>query len=178
MKKTEFKTVRNNRYFWLYYISTAFLNAYDEETEVSLSEFIYEEYDTHDALEWSDNFAHYVDENTEYIDNPNTIELSLNGNNFRTEFQPFEIVYYLNDKEIGNTGGHFRIRTLSWKNFNDMITGADDMLIPLMVLPVLALEKSEISQVRKIILDGISLLDFRSEHIEKITDMIISGLSE
>ncbi len=34
MKKTEFKTVRDNKYFWLYYISTAFLNAYDEETEV------------------------------------------------------------------------------------------------------------------------------------------------
>ncbi len=59
-----------------------------------------------------------------------------------------------------------------------MITGADDMLIPLMVLPVLALEKSEIPQARKIIHNGISLLDFRSEHIEKITDMIISGLSK
>lgn len=176
MKKIEFESVRNNRYFWLYYISTAFPNAYDEETEVSLSELIYEEYDTHDAQEWSNNFVQYIDEDMEYIDTPNTIELSLNGNNFRTEFQPFETVYYLNDKEIGNTGGHFKLHTLSWKNFNNMITGADDMLILLMILPMLALEESEISQVRKIIRDGISLLDFRSEHIEKITDMIISGL--
>lgn len=176
MTKIEFETIRNNKYFWLYYISTAFPCAYDEDTEISISEFIYENYDTHDAQEWSNNFVQYIDENTEYIDNPNIIELSLNGNNFKAEFQPFETVYYLNGKEIGNTGGHFKLRTLSWKKFNDMTADTSDMLIPLIILPMLALEETEIPKVRKIIHDGISLLDFRSEHIEKITDMIISGL--
>ncbi len=180
MKKIDVDFIINNKFFWLYFISTSFPNAMDEELDISLADFIYENYDCISAQKWVDSFVQFsediLNENDGYVDDPNTIDLLLNKNNFRIEFHPYATVYIFNNEKIGVTGGNFKIRTLSWENFNLLINNCTNPKIPLLILPVLALDKSMIPKVKEIISTGLSLLNFKDEHINIISEMIIYGL--
>lgn len=183
MKKIDIDSIIGNEFFWLYYISTAFTNALDEESDTALSDYMYENYEQlSDAKyeEWIDDFVQFsedaMDENDGYIDEPNTVELLLNDNSFKIEFHPGATVYIFNNEEIGTVEGEYRLRTLSWENFNLLITGCADPKIPLLILPVLALEKPMIPKARRIIKKGLELLELKKEHIDKIAEMIICGL--
>ncbi|MDE7294818.1 MAG: immunity protein 19, partial [Oscillospiraceae bacterium] len=178
----DIEAIIGNNSFWLYFISTSFPNALDEEEDISLSDFIYENYDFSSAEEWVDDFVQFsedvLDENGGYVDDPNSIELSnlKNNYNFRIEFHPYSTLFIFNDKEIGAIEGHYKIRTLSWEDFNSFINGCPDPRIPLLMLPVLALEEAMIPKAKEIITAGLNLLEFKKEHINKIADMIANGL--
>lgn len=179
MKKVDINSVIGNTDFWLYFISTAFPNALDEEEDISLSDFMYENYDLDAGDDWVNDFVQFSPEamdNDGYIDDPNTLELSAGGNSFRIEFHPGATLFIFNDKEIGEASGEYKIRTLSREDFRAMISGCTDPRIPLLLLPVLALEEADIPETEKVITAGLSLLELKKEHINKISGMIISGL--
>lgn len=183
MKKVDIEAIIGNEFFWLYFISTSFPNALDEEEDISLVDFMYENYDRlsdEECGEWIDDFVQFsedvMDENDGYIDDPTAVELLLNNNNFIIEFHPGATIYKFNNKEIGETSGNYKIRTLSWEDFDSFVNGCPDPRIPLLILPVLALEEAVIPKVKEMITAGLNLLEFKKEHINKIADMIICGL--
>lgn len=182
MKKIEFDFISGNKSFWLYFISTSFPNAIDEELNIDLSDLIYHEYDHMIDQAWVNEFVQFseemMNENDGYINEPNTLNLNLNAHNFQIAFHPGDTIYLLDGNEIGCTGSHFKLRTIQFYDFIEMLSGIADKKIPLLLLPMLALEKFYISQVRKIVRKGINSLEFKDEHIDKITDMILSGLLE
>lgn len=183
MKKIDTDHIIGNEFFWLYYISASFPQAYDEESDTALSDFLYENYpelSDEKCEEWIDELVQFsedaADENDGYIDDPNTIELLLNNNSFKIEFHPCATVYILNNEEIGAAEGEYKLRTLSWENFSLLTENCADPKIPLLILPVLALEEPMIPKAREIIKKGLNLLCFKKDHIDKIAEMIICGL--
>lgn len=174
-----FDKVINNDSFWLYFLAGEFPNALDEVSDASLSELIDENYKS--DWEWINEFTQYseniFDENDGYVDNPNTIEISLNNHSFKIEFHPGDTVYFMDGDEIGCTGSHFILGKLSFQSFTELIDGVEDVRIPLLVLPMLTMEEQYIPNIRRIIQNGLESLDLKKEHITKITDMIIDGLS-
>ncbi len=182
MKKIEFDFISGNKSFWLYFISTSFPNAMDEESDIALSDFIYDEYGHIIDQDWINKFVQFSEEimnkNDGYINEPNTLHFNLNAHHFQIAFHPGDTIYFLDGNEIGCTGSHFQLRTMQFYDFMKTLSGITDKKIPLLLLPMLALEESDISQVRKIVGNGIHSLEFKEEHIDKITDMILSGLLE
>lgn len=183
MKKLEINSDIGNDFFWLYYISTSFPNAMDELTDTPLSEYMYDSYEElsdEDCEKWIDELTQFtedaIDENDGHIDDPNTLELSLNGSSFKIEFHPCATVYILNGEEIGSAEGEYKLRTLSWEKFKQLIQGCTDPRLPLLILPVLALEKPMIPEAEKIIRSGLEQTCLKKEDIGDITEMIINGL--
>ncbi len=178
--KYSFDEVADNNSFWLYFISTQFSHAFDEESDTCLCEFMDEEYNLDECDEWINEFTQYydgvIDENDGYVDNPNSVNLVLNNHRFRIEFHPGDTLYFLNGNEIGCTGSHFILKTLSFQHFTELIKNVEDVRIYLLVLPMLALEEPNISYIRQIIKSGLVSLSFQNELTDIITEMIISGL--
>lgn len=108
----------NNKSFWSYFLSVNFPNAYDETTDTDISELL-DEYDN----KWIHEFTQYseeiFDENDGYVDNPNTIELNLNGHDFMIEFHPGDTVYFIDGQQTGCTGAHFIIKKIDFQLFSE-----------------------------------------------------------
>ena len=154
-----------------------FPNAYDEITDTDISELL-DEYDYDNK--WIDKFTQYseeiFDENDGYVDNPNTINLNLNGHDFRIEFHPGDTVYFLDGQEIGCTGGHFILKKIDFQLFSELTYGIEDIHMFLLVMPIVSLNNADIPRARHIVKSTLETLDLHKEHIIKITDMIIESL--
>lgn len=170
----------DNNSFWIYFLCTNFPNAFDDDSDTGLNDFIYDEYEYDD--DFINEFTQYSEDifytNDGYVDNPNTIEIPLENHIFKIEFHAGDTVYFLDNNEIGCTGSHFVLRKISVQTFNSIIDGVQDTRIPLLILPMLALNDNEqdIANIGKIIQAGLNCINIKKEHINKITDMIISGL--
>lgn len=167
----------NNNSFWIYFLSVNFPNAYDEITDTDISELL-DEYD-YDS-KWIDEFTQYSEEifyeNDGYVDNPNTIDLNLNGHDFRIEFHPGDTVYFLDGQEIGCTGGHFILKKIDFRFFSEITDGIEDIRIFLLVMPMVYVKNTDIPCARNIIKSALETLDIHKEHVIKITDMITDSL--
>lgn len=176
--KYSFDEVMSNNSFWLYFVSTQFPNAFDDVDDISLGEFISENYEPDDK--WIDDFTQYydgiMDENDGYIDNPNSINLILNNHDFKIEFHAGDTLYFLDGIQIGCTGSHFILGTLSFQDFTGLLKNVEDVRIYLLVLPMLALEKQNIPYINEIIKFSLSSVGFCKEHTEIIAKMIADGL--
>ena len=170
----------DNKSFWIYFLGTNFPNAYDEESDICLSDFIFDEYEYDDVF--INQFTQYSEDifdiSDGYVDNPNTIKIPLKNHSFRIEFHAGDTVYFLDGNEIGCTGPHFILRKISVQTFNSLIDGIEDVRIPLLILPMLALNDNEqdVLYIRKIIHNGLNCIGIKKEHINIVADMIISGL--
>ncbi|MDE5557004.1 MAG: immunity protein 19 [Ruminococcus sp.] len=167
----------NNNSFWIYFLSVNFPNAYDEITDTDISELLDEyNYDN----KWIDEFIQYSEEifgeNDGYVDNPNTIDLNLNGHDFRIEFHPGDTVYFFDGQEIGCTGGHFILKKIDFQLFSELTYGIEDIRMFLLVMPMVSLNNADIPRARHIVKSALETLDLHKEHIIKITDMIIKSL--
>ncbi|MDE6665523.1 MAG: immunity protein 19 [Ruminococcus sp.] len=178
--KYSFDDVADNNSFWLYFISTQFPHAFDEESDTCLCEFMGEEYNLDECDEWINEFTQYydgvIDENDGYVDNPNSVNFVLNNHRFIIEFHAGDTLYFLDGDEIGCTGPHFILRTLSFQYFTELLKNVEDVRIYLLVLPMLALEEQNIPYIRQIIKSGLVSLNFQNELTDIITEMIILGL--
>src|SRR5687768_4905771 len=90
--------------------------AADPDAEQMLDEFLADNYEM-PSEEWFMEVSGDVDENGQEVDPWNGTVFSFVINQQVTlvvEFHPFEVVYFLNDVFIGNSGGHFMLSLLSW----------------------------------------------------------------
>ncbi len=132
----------SNQNFWINFIALSFPTAWDETTDLSLSEIIEETVGKEQKkllLEWWDHFTHYdketFNETDGYSNDPTTLVCPLTATQtLKLEFHPGDIVYFINDKQIASTGPHFRIQIFP---FTDLAAATEiDSRIFLLLLPL------------------------------------------
>ena len=109
----------DNLSFWINYFGCSYLNLYDEEEDVSVSELM-EELCTEEVREWWEKFTGWydgvLDESDGYLDDPAFLEAPLTqGRTLKIEFHPGDTLYYVNGEEIGSTGPHWKLGTVPYK---------------------------------------------------------------
>ena len=165
----------SNLNFWIRFIATSFPTALEEETDMSLTELITENgmCDT----SWWDNFTKYYDgvleESDGYVDEPETIICELvPAKILIREFLPGDTVYYINDKQIACTGGHYNIQVIPFKK---LLNSIKDKQIFLLLLPLAVIDspdKDEATQIISNVLQGI----FDKRLCSQYANCIVNGL--
>lgn len=68
---------------------------------------------------------------------------------FYAEFHPYETVYFFNDVYLGNSGGHFHLSLLSWREFKTIVANepAVPALLFLLLLPLVIGNETEQEEI-------------------------------
>lgn len=169
-----------NKKFWTGFVASSFPTALDEKTDMSLSEII----DENDAadISWWNSFTKYYDgvleETDGYIDEPETLICVLKSNQtLKIEFHPGDIVYYINDKQIGCTGGEYHIQIFPVTDLLNFVKDKNDYRIFLLLLPLTVIENKDIDNITDIISDVLKEI-FDKPLYERIAKSIVYGLTE
>ncbi len=165
----------SNRNFWSGFIATSFPTALEEETDMSLTELMIENgiCDT----SWWDNFTKYYDgvleESDGYIDDPETILCELAPTQTLTiQFHPGDTVYYINDKQIACTGGHYNIQVIP---FRELLSSIKNQQIFLLLLPLSVIHQQDKDEAVQIISGALTEV-FDKRFCSQYAACIVNGL--
>lgn len=131
--------------------------AYDEDNEMMLLDFMVENYKM-PSDEWFNELTGETDESGNEVEpwNGITYLYSINENvKLYVEFHPNEAIYFFNDTYLGNTGGHFHLSLLTWRELMKIVNHDKEnpSLLFFLLLPLAVgtqLEKAEIElEIRK-----------------------------
>ena len=178
MKIIAFEEIKNNPFFWLYFLSTGFPLAVDAEEDIDLSDFMMENYacDTAES-EWLHSFLQCTDnilnENDGYIDNPTSMIID----EYTIQYHPGDTLYLHKGKIIASTGAHYDIHQLDFPHFQAITEKLDDFQKALLLLPIVFIKPSEQNSAEELIRKLLLNLPVKPEHHHKITDMILEGIS-
>lgn len=170
----------SNKKFWLNFIALSFPTALDRKTDMSLSEIIEETIPT--DIEWWDNFTGYydgiLDESDGYIDNPKTFTYNLTSAQIlKIEFHPCDIVYYINNNQIGCTGGEYSIFIFPFADLFKYTQDHIDDRIFLLLLPLTVIHKQDVLYAAKKIYHILCFF-FDETTCNQLTNSILYGLME
>lgn len=170
----------SNKDFWSGFIASSFPTALDEKTDMSLSEII-EENSLAD-VEWWNHFTGYydgiLDKSDGYSDNPKTFTCNLTPTQIlKIEFHPCDIVYYINNNQIGCTGAEYHIFIFPFANLFKYTENNIDDRIFLLLLPLTIIHKQDILYAGKKIYNIVRLF-FDESICNQLTNSIIYGLME
>lgn len=165
----------SNRDFWVGFMATSFPTALEEETDMSLTELIIENemYDTG----WWDHFTKYYDgvleQSDGYVDDPETFIYEPTPAQFlKIEFHPGDTVYFINNKQIACTGGHYNIQVIPFK---ELLNPKINKQIFLLLLPLAVVDNPDKVEAVQII-SGV-LQEIFDEHLcSRYADCIVNGL--
>lgn len=178
MKIVDFKEIKSCSYFWLYFLSTAFPLAYDDEGDIDLAEFIYENYDLEIANEWIDEFVQYreniMQESDGYSEEPTAIVIDTNGDKYTVQYHPGDTLYFKGDKKIASTGAHYDIHTITYGDF--VAINQKCGFISVLLLPIVYINEAEENDAFSMIKTFLQKLPVNVEHRSQITNMIIEGI--
>ncbi len=165
----------SNRDFWMGFMATSFPTALEEETDMSLTQLI-----TGNGMcdtRWWDNFTKYYDGVLEksdgYVDDPETLIYELApAQTLKIEFHPGDTVYFINDKQIACTGGHYNIQVIPFK---ELLNPIIDKQMFLLLLPLAFINNSNKDEATKIISNV--LREIFDQHLSsRYADCIVNGL--
>ena len=141
--------------------------AFNPDTERMLDEFLSDNYEM-PSEEWLTGVFGDVDESGAEVNPWTGTVFSFVINTQVTlvvEFHPFEVVYFLNDVFIGNTGGHFMLSLLSWEEFLRIVkVGGDSAMLFFLLLPFVVGAKAEEEEIRKEIQKRLEHMVFNADH--------------
>ena len=154
-----------NQKFWIGFLATSFPTALEEDTDMSLTDLI-EENEVTD-VNWWRNFTKYYDgvleESDGYLDEPETLICELTpAQTLKIEFHPADTVYYINDKQIACTGGHYNIQVIPFK---DLLIFIGNKQIFLLLLPLAVIDNRDKDEAVPVI----------AKVLQKILDKRLSG---
>lgn len=164
-----------NRNFWVGYMATSFPTALDEETDMSLTELMTENgmLDT----SWWDKFTKYYDGVLEksdgYVDEPEILICELAPiQTLKIEFHPGDTVYFINDKQIACTGGHYDIQVIPFK---ELLNSIKDRQIFLLLLPLAVIDNQDKDEATQIISNVLQKI-FDKHLCSQYAGCIVTGL--
>ena len=165
----------SNRNFWVGFMATSFPTALEEETDMSLTELMIE--DGMCDTSWWDKFTKYYDgvleESDGYIDEPETIICELVPTQIlKIEFHPGDTVYYINDKQLACTGGHYNIQVIPFK---ELLNSIKDKQIFLLLLPLAVIDNQNKDEAIQIISNTLQEI-FDKCLCSQYADCIVNGL--
>lgn len=132
-----------NQEFWSFYFHVNFPNGYDEETEMTMGEMVEEIIPIN--IEWVNSFTQYYDgvfdERDGYLDDPTTLKASLNCTEvLKIEFHPGDVIFFIDEKEIGCTGPHHITQSYPYKKLEQLLDDSKGALLFLLLLPMAIVE--------------------------------------
>lgn len=165
--------------FWINYFGCSYPNSYDESNDISVSELMEELY-TEEVGKWWEQFTGYYegvfDESDGYLDNPTTLEELLPDKNLKIEFHPGDILYFINDEQIGSTGPHWELRTIAYKEVEKLLSLKNGRQLFLLLLPLAFIGEEDIQSVREKITE--QMKNYFSENLcERVSGCIVAGLA-
>ncbi len=161
--------IKNNTFFWYSYIS--WFNGFDEKKEINIDEALdVVNVNKQELYDWEKSF--FPDDNSdEYV---RCIGGKLNEEiSFCIEFHKDEVVYFLNDKYIGNLGGHFEGWFLT---LEELIKFGNHDLLFLLLLPMTGVEQEQIKYSQTLIAEQLRTISHLVEDAEYIAECIVNGL--
>ena len=179
MKLIPFDELRQNRYFWLYFLSVCFPLAVDENEETTLAEYIFNHYDCDgEAAVWVDNFVQYPKDadpqNGGYVENPTSIAIPMGSDVFGVQFHPFDTLFFHNGKLQGNTGGHYRIHRMHFEGFAYLESILGDQAV--LLLPMVCVKEHEKDAAISLIDRLLTQMPFPEKDRAVFAAMILRGL--
>lgn len=170
----------DNVNFWAGFMAGAFPTALDEETDMSAAEIVQE--NELGYMEWWDDFTAYYDgvfdESDSYVDDPNCFEYKLTPEQtLRIEFHPGDIVYYVNDKQIGCTGPHYDIQKFSYGLLHKYLEQQENELIYMLLLPLAEIAQAEAESAKTTIISILQKI-FAPALAEQFAGCIVYGLTD
>ena len=183
MKIVPFDEIRHNRYFWLYFLSVCFPLAMDEEENIALADYIYENYDcTHEAAEWTDKFVLFSEEIMQerggYAENPTAVQFRIDSEVFTVQFHPGNTVFFRGTKMVGSTGGNYQVHKLIFEGFRFYAAQLADPGIAVLLLPLVAVSEEQTDAARELIGRLLADAPFPQEERDVFAEMILTGLLE
>ncbi|MDE7431858.1 MAG: immunity protein 19 [Lachnospiraceae bacterium] len=179
MKKICVEDIDNHN-FWINYFGSCYPNGYDVEEDVSASELMQELY-TDEVGNWWEKFTGYyegvLDESDGYVDDPTTLEeVLLQDKILKIEFHPGDILYFINDEQIGSTGPHWELQTIPYKEVEQLLAKKNGRQLFLLLLPLAYIEEEEVPSVREKIAE--QMRNYFSESLcESVSGCIVAGLA-
>lgn len=170
----------DNRDFWAGFLAGAFPTALDEDTDMSIAETL-REAGLGSISAWDEFTGYYdgvLDESDGYVDNPACFEYALTPDRkLRIDFHPGDIVYSVNGKQIGCTGGEYSIQVFGYGPLHSWAEEQSNQLIYLLLLPLAAVE-AENADAAKDSVSGVLRKIFGQELAERLAGSIVYGLCE
>ncbi len=170
----------SNKKFWTGFVTTSFPTALDEASDMALTEII-DENDLADYDWWADFTGYYegiLDETDGYLDDPKTFLYRLTpSDELKIEFHPCDTVYFINDKELGCTGAHYRIQVFPFAELLEYAKGKHDDQIFLLLLPLTYIKKED-AQYAVELIESILSHFFSPPFLAQIANSIVYGLME
>lgn len=168
----------SNTSFWRGFLASAFPTALDEKLDISLVEMI-EENKLVDIKWWNEFTKYYegvMDESDGYIDNPMSFVYDLTSTQkLKIEFHPGDIVYYINDEQIGCTGPHYSIYIFPFESLLKYIETNNEKRLFLLLLPLATVSEQDVDNATQIISDALSqILDV--SYCKQFASSIVYGL--
>lgn len=176
-----------NSYFWSYYFSVSFPNAYCENLDMMIDEIIEDIYNLKeiDVSNWVNEFTGYyegvLDENDGYLDDPNYFKIDI-GNSFilRIEFHPGDTRYFINDINIGSTGPHWELYCFTWLELINLVKKSEyEDLLFWLLLPMTGISKSDdIYKIKSTMINKFKVFSIISsnEQLGNLLEAIIVGI--
>lgn len=165
--------------FWINYFGCCYPNGYDESNDISISELMEEMY-TEEVGNWWEQFTGYYegvfDESDGYLDHPTTLEAQLPSKILKIEFHPGDILYFINDKQIGSIGPHWELQTIAYQEVESLLSLKNGRQLFLLLLPLALIEKEDIQAVREKIMEQMKYY-FSEDLCERVSGCIVAGLS-
>ena len=172
-----FDTIKDGNNFWIWFFAALFPQSWDADTDQTISEAIMDNYEFDEK--WANAFTGYYDgifdESDGYIENPKTLQIELSdGKMLSIEVHPGDIYYFIEDKEIGCIGPHYKIKTISWQDFA-IYTKSWTYQQKLLLMPMLGIKDGEQITLEELIVNGSrEVKAIRWEDYEKIRQGIVS----
>ena len=165
--------------FWTNYFGCCYPNGYDAAAEISVSELMQELY-TEETGHWWDRFTGYYEgifeESDGYVDDPATLEEPLRQDKvLKIEFHPGDILYYINDVQVGSTGPHWKLQTIPYQELEPLFSLPAGRQLFLLLLPLAFITKEEQPSVRKKIAEQMGNY-FPENLCERVSRCITAGL--
>ena len=178
MKKINIEEI-DHLNFWINYFGCCYPNGYDEEEDISVSELMEELY-TENAGKWWEKFTGYYegicDESDGYLDDPTTLEEALTTDKIlKIEFHPGDILYFINDDQVGSTGPHWELQAIPYKEVEQLLSLQNGRQLFLLLLPLAFMEAEEAEDVRREI-EAQMRNYFSNSLCEKVSRCIAAGL--
>lgn len=166
--------------FWTFFLSKCYPNAYFEQEDIELSDYIREKYIV--SLSGADDFTKYyegvLDEEDGYVENPRKVIVDFANNNLlEIEFHPGDTIFYLNKENIGSTGPHFNLHKIAWSEIKLLLEGVDNKEWKFfMILPIIYIKENEADEALIEITKYLTKLPFKLEDYKIIAKCIIENI--
>lgn len=174
----------SNEFFWNVMLHHH-IRAFDEERDANFDEVwdgelapaLLDEKKYKEYLGWLSQFDMATSDNQGEIENPRALTLPIGSDIVLTiEYHPCCTCYFLNDILIGEVGGNFHLKYLTYQELIQIAKLTNGDLLFHLLLPLAAIKEQEKEMAQQEIVQRLQQIPLFKGHSEYIGNCILNGL--